>query len=79
MAATATVDFNGKKIKYDKTAVKSFKVQRALATPGPGMFDAVDRILLGKSEEVAETLGDDMQEMTALLTAIAEQEAEAKN
>lgn len=79
MAATATVEYNGNKIKYDKTAVRSYKVQRALATPGQGMFDAVDRILLGKSEEVAETLGDDMQEMTALLTAIAELEADAKN
>lgn len=79
MAATATVDFNGQKIKYNKSAIKSWKTQRALATPGPGMYEAVDTILLGKADEVAEALGDDMEEMTALLTAIAEQEAGAKN
>lgn len=79
MAATAMVEFKGKKIKYDKSAIRSWKVQRALVQPGPGMYEAIDKILLGKADEVAEGLGDDVQEMTALLTAIAEQEADAKN
>ncbi len=79
MAANATIEYGGKKIKYDAAAVKSWKMQRKLAAGGAGMFEALDVILLGKADEIAEVLGDSVEEMTSLLTAIAEKEADAKN
>ena len=76
----STIEFNGKKIKYDPKAIRKWSVQRGLVTPGAETFASYDAILCGKADEVAELLGDDLQQMVDLMLAISEKESgEAKN
>ena len=79
MAATGTIEFEGKKIKYDPSALKKWSVQRRLASGGADSYDACDEILFGKSDEIAAEFEDDAQKMNDLLMAIIEKENSAKN
>lgn len=74
-----TITFEGHDITYDAKAVKSWKVQKKLARGGADAYDAVDIILCGKSDAVAEMLGDDADKMTELLVMLGSLSGESKN
>lgn len=80
-----TITFQGHKVKYDERCLRSWKMQRAIAratsTGDPNAsFEAADTILMGKADEIAELLGDDIDTMGELLQAIVnEVGGEAKN
>lgn len=71
-----TIKFQGHEIEYDERKLRSWKVQRMIAANGQaGGFEAVDLILCGKSDEIAETLfDDDANVMGDLLNAILDAE-----
>lgn len=71
---------NGEEIsvKYDNSALHKWSVMKALSS-GSNTFQAWDKILCGKSDEVAEKLGDSMDEMQELLNRITLIESDAKN
>lgn len=71
--------FEGQTISYDAKALHSWRVQKQLTLGGAGAYDAVDAILCGKSDEVAELLGDDADKMVELLSALGAITGEAKN
>ncbi len=66
---TKTIDFDGATIEYDDAKLNSWSVQKRLVTAA-GQFEAMDEILCGKSDEVAQRLGDSMERMTELLSRI---------
>lgn len=74
-----TITFEGHEITYDAKALKSWKVQKKLARGGADAYDAVDIILCGKSDAVAEMLGDDADKMTELLVMLGSLSGESKN
>lgn len=75
-----TIKFRGMTVKYDEKVFKSWKVQRRIAREGQmAVFDIADELLYGKADEIAEKLDDDVDAMGELLTAIANEVAEAKN
>lgn len=71
---TKTVEFEGVKVAYDPTVFKSWKFLKTL-NRRETQFDALDLLLLGKSDEIAEQLGDSFDSMTKLLTMITALEA----
>lgn len=74
-----TISFEGHDITYDAKALKSWKVQKKLARGGADAYDAVDIILCGKSDDVAEMLGDDADKMTSLLVMLGSLSGDSKN
>lgn len=75
-----TIHFKEHTLSYDGDALKSWRVQRLIAQGGSGSFDAIDAILLGKADEVADALGGGVDAMAELVTAIVALEGgEAKN
>lgn len=75
-----SVKYDGHEVEYSHEAVHSWSVQRRIARGGSDAFDAIDAILGGRADEVAEELGGSMEAMSALMDAIAEAEgADAKN
>lgn len=75
-----SVKFHDHEIEYSSEAVHGWSVQRRIARGGSDAFDAIDVILGGKADEVADMLGGSMEVMGELVTAIAEAEgADAKN
>lgn len=75
-----TIHFKKKTFTYDGDALMSWRVQRLIAQGGSGSFDAIDAILCGKADEVAEALGGGIDEMAELVTAIVALEGgKAKN
>lgn len=82
-----TIEFNGVEVEYDERCNLSWKWQRAVSSgDGARLARAIDRLLLGKSDEVAmrlsgvedggdddlDVLDDAMQPMVELLGAINE-------
>ena len=83
MARKNTIEFEyaGKTFEADATAANSWKVVKALgggANSGGQLFEALDKLFFGKSDEYAEMLNDDFQDM-ALLAGAAIEAANAKN
>lgn len=75
-----TVIFEGHEIEYSPTAVHGWSVQRRIARGGSDGFDAVDTILGGKADEVADLIGGTVEDMARLMEAIADAEGtNAKN
>lgn len=77
-----TIVFRGIEVEYNERLLKSWKFQRrfAAAEGAEQVFMTADELLLGKSDEIAEQLGDDIEVMGELLTAIGSKMAgEAKN
>lgn len=64
------ITFKKHKVKYDADAIGSWRVQRLMAAGGSSAFEAVDIILLGRSDEVADLVGGGMDDMAELITAI---------
>ena len=78
----ATIKFRDIEVEYNENILRSWKFQRMFASlEGPAqVFAAADAILDGKADDVAEQLGDDIETMGELLSAItAEIQGEAKN
>lgn len=69
------IEFRGVEVEYDEKCPKSYIWQKKLAKSDPA---AIEQLLLGRDEEVAEKLGDDMDAMAELLQAITE-DVKAKN
>lgn len=75
-----TLKFRDHEIEYSAEAVRGWSVQRRIARGGSDAFDAIDAILGGKADDVAELIGGSMDDMGELMQAIAEAEgADAKN
>ena len=65
------IEFKGVKVQYDETCLKSWKWQKALASGEDKRgVAAIERLLLGKDEEIADQLGDDIDVMGELIAAI---------
>lgn len=73
------ITFEGHEIAYDEKKLHSWKVQKQLAKGGADAYDAVDAILCGKSDEVADLLGDDADKMADLLVMLGSLSGESKN
>lgn len=81
-STVATIEYGGVTVEYDAAQVKSFKNTRALAhyeKDPDGFFEAVDRILCGKANDVADAVGDDMTTMADLVAKVTEKVGGAKN
>lgn len=76
-----TLTYDGHEIAYDEKAVHKWSVQRAISgADGPvAMYDAIDRVLLGKTSEVADILGDDLDSMLEVLGRVTAIDRTAKN
>lgn len=75
-----TIEFQGVEVQYDETRLHSWKWQKALASGDESRgIKAVEELLLGKDEEVADALGDDIETMGLLIAAISEENGKAKN
>lgn len=65
------IEFKGVKVKYDEKCLKSWKWQKALASGEDKRgVAAIERLLMGKDEEIADELGDDIDVMGELIAAI---------
>ena len=75
-----TIEFNGVKVEYNEKLLNSWKWQKKLAggNPAAGMA-AVEELLMGKDDEVADAVGDDVETMGELIAAIMEANGKAKN
>lgn len=70
-----TIKFQGHEIVYDERKLRSWKVQRMIASNGAaGAFDAIDAVLCGRADEVAELLDDDIDLIGEMLNAILDAE-----
>lgn len=74
-----TLSFEGIEVEYNPSALTSWKVQKKIAQGGFATFEALDIILCGKADEVAEQLGDDIGKMVELAQALSVLSAAAKN
>ena len=75
-----TIVFNGVTVEYDEKLVHSWKWQKKLAmNNGVAGMLAVEDLLLGKDEEVADAIGDDVETMGKLVAAIMDENGKAKN
>lgn len=73
------ISYEGVDVAYDPSQLERWSVVKALSSPTT-MFGALDAILCGRSDEVAEALGDSMEAMEGLLERIvAASGAAAKN
>lgn len=72
------IKFRGEEIQYDERKLRSWKIQRMIASSGAaGAFDAIDAVLLGKADEIAEMFDDDVDAMGELVNQIVEIEGSA--
>lgn len=75
-----TIEFNGVKVDYDESILNSWKWQKRLSSGNPAAgVAAVEELLLGKDDEVADAIGDDVTTMAELVSAIMEANGKAKN
>ncbi len=75
-----SIEYQGVTVEYDERCVKSWKWQKKLASGEMSkIMKAVEELLCGKDEEVADAIGDDIDTMQDLLAAITQQIGEAKN
>lgn len=80
--AKVTFDYNGVKVTYDSSEVHSWKTQRALASGEHDPYrlcEAIDRVLCGCADDVADKIGGTIDAMGDLMAAISEREGSAKN
>lgn len=74
------IEFNGAIVEYDEWCLQSWKWQKAIAVGTDAKrIEAIETLLRGKDEEVADQIGDDMETMGELIAAIVEDSAKAKN
>ena len=75
-----TIEFRGVTVEYDEKCIKSWKWQKALASGDDARgVAAIERLLLGKDEEIADALGDDIDVLGELIGEIVNESRAAKN
>lgn len=75
-----TIEFRGVTVEYDETCVKSWKWQKSIASGDVSKsISAIERLLLGRDEEVADELGDDFETFTELVATIIDDINQSKN
>lgn len=75
-----TIEFKGVKVQYDEKLPHSWKWQKKLASGNSAAgIAAIEELLLGKDEEVADALGGEMETMGELVAAIVDANDKAKN
>ena len=75
-----TIEFRGITVEYDEKCIRSWKWNKALACGDDKRGTAaIERLLLGKDEEVADALGDDIDVMGELIGEIVNTSRTAKN
>lgn len=79
----AKVKFEGHEYEYDAKAVKSYtlfrQISRLAEDPG-GFFDGMSRLFCGHDVEYAQQLGDDIDKMGELISAVMDDAGrDAKN
>ena len=75
-----TIEFHGVTVEYDEKCINSWKWQKALASGNDAKgVAAIERLLLGKDEEVADAVGDDMDTMSELIGEIVNASRAGKN
>ncbi len=79
MAHTHT--FKGVEVAYDFKALHKWSVQKALSmAAGPqAFFEAVDQVLCGRSDKVAEQIGGTTEDMAELMGELATLFNDSKN
>lgn len=68
-----TIEYDGHKIAYDANAIRRISVLRKLSTyeTNPAAyFEAIDQILMGKLDEVAEVVGDSFEDLNEIVNLI---------
>lgn len=70
------IDFEGIHVNYDDSLLHSWSFMKGINDPQK-QFSSMDDLLCGKSDEVAEQLGDSMDKMTDLLGRIVTIEGNA--
>lgn len=65
-------EFEGSAYEADRRAARSWRFAKGMVSGGRGMFEAFDALFCGRSDEYAETLGDDMERMGQLAAAAIE-------
>lgn len=82
-SSNVTFDYKDVKVTYDSSEVHSWKTQRALASGEHDPYhlcEAIDRVLCGKADEVADEIGGTIDAMVDLMSTISEREGgSAKN
>lgn len=66
---TKRITFEGVEVEYDDSQLNKWSVMKQLVTVD-GQFVAMDKILCGKSDAIAEALGDDITKMSELISHI---------
>lgn len=77
-----TIEHKGVIVEYDETVLKRWRWQRKVASGDMAKtFDAFDELLLGNSDDVADELGGDIDDMQELILAIMadNKDQQAKN
>lgn len=75
-----TIEFRGVIVEYDEKCIKSWKWQKALASGDEARgVRAIENLFLGKDEEIADALGDDIETMGELIAAITQENRQGKN
>lgn len=65
-----TIEYKGITVDYDERCTKSYKWQKAVMSGDTARgIRAIERLLCGRDEEYSELLGDDADEMQALIAA----------
>lgn len=78
----STIEHKGTTVEYDPSVLTKWRWQRAVASGDmTRTFAAFDELLCGKSDEVAEQLGGEMEDMQDLILAIMAEskDQQAKN
>lgn len=70
MIVVKVINFDGVEIEYEDSLFHRWSFLKGLHESSR-QFSCMDELLCGKSDQVAEKLGDDMDRMTALLERIA--------
>ena len=72
----ATIDFRGVTVEYDDKCPTSYKWKKLI---NRNDISAIEKLFLGRDEEVAEMFGDDSDTMQELVLACIEDSRAAKN
>lgn len=72
----ATIEFRGMTVEYDEKCAKSYKWQKLI---NRNDISAIEKLFLGRDEEVADMFDDDADTMQELVLACIEDSRAAKN
>lgn len=64
--ATAEIAFEGEMFEVNPAAARSYTVIRGVTFGGAGLFEALDALFAGRTDEYAARLGDDFEQLVNL-------------